>query len=175
MLSTFSCAYLAVCLLWSNVHFLIGLLFFCCWVVWVVCIFWRWSPCQVHRLQLFSPFLELSVCVYGFLCCAKAWGFLGTVCLFLFLFLLPWETDLRKHLDSWHQRMFGLCSKSFMVSCLMFKSLSHFEFVFVHSVRVCCSFIDLHASVQFSQHQLLKRLSLSRFICLPPLSKINWP
>ena len=43
-------------------------------------------------------------------------------------------------------------SRSFMVSCLMFKSLDHFEFIFVHGMRVCSSFIDLHATVQFSQH-----------------------
>ena len=39
-------------------------------------------------------------------------------------------------------------SRSFMVSCLMFKTLSHFEFIFVHGVRVCSSFFDLHAAVQ---------------------------
>ena len=33
---------------------------------------------------------------------------------------------------------------------LMFKFLSHFEFISVHGVRVCSSFIDLHADVQFS-------------------------
>ena len=32
-----------------------------------------------------------------------------------------------------------------MVSCLIFKFLSHFEFIFVHGVRVCSSFIALHA------------------------------
>ena len=37
--------------------------------------------------------------------------------------------------------------RNFMVSCLMFKSLSHFEFVFVHGVRVCSDFIDLHVAV----------------------------
>ena len=37
-----------------------------------------------------------------------------------------------------------------MVSCLTFKSLSHFEFICVHGVRGCSSFIDLHAAVQFS-------------------------
>ena len=46
-----------------------------------------------------------------------------------------------------------------MVSCLLFKSLHHFEFLFVHGVRMCSSFIDLHGAVQFSQHRLLKRLS----------------
>ena len=64
---------------------------------------------------------------------------------------------------------------SSMVPYLMFKSLSHFEFIFVHGVRVCSSFIDLHVAVQFSQHHLLKSLSFSHFMFLSPWSKINWP
>ena len=36
--------------------------------------------------------------------------------------------------------------RSLMVSCFTFKSLSHFEFNFVHGVRVSSSIIDLHAS-----------------------------
>ena len=35
-------------------------------------------------------------------------------------------------------------SRSFMVSCLMFKSLSHFEFIFVCGERVYSNFTDLH-------------------------------
>ena len=34
-------------------------------------------------------------------------------------------------------------SRIFMVTCLLFKFLSHFEFIFVYSVRVCANFIDL--------------------------------
>ena len=64
-------------------------------------------------------------------------------------------------------------SKSFMESCLIFKSLSHFEFIFVYSVKVCSNLTDLHAAVQLSQHQLLKRLSFLHCIFLPPLSMIN--
>ena len=64
-------------------------------------------------------------------------------------------------------------SRSFMVSCLLFTSLSHFEFIFVRGVRMCSSFIDLHAAVQVSQQHLLKRLSFLHFMFLPPLSKIN--
>ena len=64
-------------------------------------------------------------------------------------------------------------SRSFMVSCIMYKSISHFEFVFVHCVRLCSSFIDLHAAVKFEQHHLLNRLSFSYFVFLPPLLKIN--
>ena len=46
-----------------------------------------------------------------------------------------------------------------MVSCLTFKFLLHFEFIFVHGVRVCSSCTDLHEADRFSQHHLLKRLS----------------
>ena len=49
-------------------------------------------------------------------------------------------------------------SRSFMLSYLEFKSLSHFEFIFVHGVRVRSSFIDLHVAVQFPLYHSLKRL-----------------
>ena len=41
-------------------------------------------------------------------------------------------------------------SRSLMVFCLMFKSFSHFEVTFVHGVKGCSSFIDLHAAIQAS-------------------------
>ena len=66
-------------------------------------------------------------------------------------------------------------SKSFIVSGLTFRSLIHFKFIFVYSVRKCSNFILLHEAVQFSQHYLLKRLSLPHYIFLPPLSKIRYP
>ena len=51
-------------------------------------------------------------------------------------------------------------SKSFIVSGLTFICLIHFEFIFVYGVRKCSSFILLQVVDQFSQHHLLKRLSL---------------
>ena len=66
-------------------------------------------------------------------------------------------------------------SRSFIVSGLTFRSLIHFEFIFVYGVRKCSSFILLQAVDQFSQHHLLKRLSLIHCIFLPPLSKIGCP
>ena len=63
--------------------------------------------------------------------------------------------------------------KGFMVSCLMCKSLSHFEFIFVYGMGACSNFIGLHAGVQLSQHKLLKRLSFLCCVFLPPLLKIN--
>ena len=64
-------------------------------------------------------------------------------------------------------------SRSLIVSGLILGSLIHLEFIFVHGVRVCSSFIDVHAAVQVSQQCLLNRLSFSHFMFLPPLSKIN--
>ena len=64
-------------------------------------------------------------------------------------------------------------SKSFIVSDLRFRSLIHFEFIFVYGPRKCSNFNLLHVSVQLSQHHLLKRLSLPHCIFLPPSSKIG--
>ena len=66
-------------------------------------------------------------------------------------------------------------SKSFIGFGLAFRSLIHFEFIFVYGVRKCYNFILLLGAVQFSQHHLLKRLSLSHCIFLPSLSKLRYP
>ena len=82
-------------------------------------------------------------------------------------------------------------SKSFIVSGLTFRSLMHFEFIFVYGVaaggakslqscltlciRKCFNFIFLHVAIQFSQYHLLKRLSLPHSIFFPPLSKASYP
>ena len=66
-------------------------------------------------------------------------------------------------------------SRSFIVSGHTFRSLIHFEVIFVYGVRKCSSFILLQVVDQFSQHHLLKRLSFLHCIFLPPLSKIRCP
>ena len=66
-------------------------------------------------------------------------------------------------------------SESFIVSGLTFKSLIHFEFIFVYGVRRCSGFILLSVTVPSSQHHLLNRLSFLHCVFLPPLSKIKWP
>jgi len=75
------------------------------------------------------------------------------------------------------QRVFCLCFsfRSFIVSGLTFRSLIHFEFIFVYGVRKCSSFLVLQVVAKFSQHHLLKRLSVLHCIFLPPLSKIRCP
>ena len=63
-------------------------------------------------------------------------------------------------------------TRSFMVSYLVFNSLSHFESVFACGMRVCSNFINLYIAVQLSQYHLLKRLYFPHCVFLPPLSKI---
>ena len=66
-------------------------------------------------------------------------------------------------------------SKSFIFSGILFRSLIHFEFTLLYGIRNYSNFILLHAAVQFSQHHLLKRLSMPHCIFLPPLPKIRYP
>ena len=48
-------------------------------------------------------------------------------------------------------------SKNFIVSGLTFRSLIHFEFIFVYGVRKCSSFILLQVVDQFSGEGVEKR------------------
>ena len=98
------------------------------------------------------------------------------ICLFLLLFPVFWEVGHRGSCcDLCWSVLPMFSSRSFIVSGLTFRSLIHFEFIFVCGVRKRSSFILLQVVNQFSQHHLLKRLSLLHCIFLPPLSKIRCP
>ena len=65
-------------------------------------------------------------------------------------------------------------SRSFTkVSGHTFRSLIHFEFIFVYGIGECSNFILLHVAAQLPQHYLLKILSFFHCVFLPPLLKIN--
>ena len=86
--------------------------------------------------------------------------------MFLFLLAMFEETDQKKKIllrsvSKSVPSMFS--SSSFMVYSLTFRSLIHFEFIFVDEMRQCFNFIPVHVAVQLSQCHLLKRLSF------PPL------
>jgi len=49
----------------------------------------------------------------------------------------------------------------------MFKSLSHLEFISVHSLTVFSNSIYLHAAFQLAQQHLVKRLFPILYFCLP--------
>ena len=68
-------------------------------------------------------------------------------------------------------------SRSFTVSGLTFRSLIHFEFVFVYGVRECSNFIILHIAVQFSQYHLSRKtgktLNFGSDVLLEPIIVIR--
>ena len=59
-----------------------------------------------------------------------------------------------------------------MVSYLIFKSLSHFEFIFVYGLKECSNFIDFHVAIQLAQNHL-PEIIFSPLYILAPLLKIN--
>ena len=83
---------------------------------------------------------------------------------FFFFFSFAWGDILDKIL-LW--AMFGIL-------LLRFKSLIHFEFIFICGVRRWSTFIFLYISVKFSQHHWLNKLSLAHCMWLIPLSNIIW-
>ena len=114
--------------------------------------------------------------IYSFLCCAKAFKFNQFPFVY---FCFYFQNSGRWIIEDPAVIYVGMrpmySSRSFIVSGLTFRSLTHFEFIFVYGVRKCSNFIILHVAAQFSQHHLLKRLSLPHCIFLPPLSKIRYP
>ena len=110
----------------------------------------------------------------------KVW--IGSICLFLFLFLLPWETDLRKHCYGLCLRMFCLCSLLVIVWCyhitFIFMSLNHFKLIFVE-YYVGHGFIITGFWFTWScpgfPTPFAKELSFPHFVFLSSLLKINWP
>ena len=134
----------SVRLLWRNVY--LGLLpIFCLgclggfgyWVVWAVCIFWKLSLCQLHSLQMLSPSCRLSFhFVYDFLCCSKAYKSDYVLLIyFCFYFYCLRRVTSENTAMIYVRECFVLpmvCSRSFMVPCLIFKSSNHFEVIFVY-------------------------------------------
>ena len=161
------------CLSGSSAHLPIIFLWFVCVCV-CVCV---WLSCRscLYSLEIkplsvtlfANTFCQSIGCLFilfmvSFAVQKLVMGFnsLNPIYLFLLLFLLPWETELRKYWYSLCQRMFCLYSLvGILWSCLTSKSLSHLEFIFMYDMSVCCDFTDLHAVVQLPQHHLLKRLS----------------
>ena len=56
------------------------------------------------------------------------------------------------------KRLLLMFSRILMDPCVTFRSLIHFEFIFVYGVNEWSNFILLHVEFQFFQCQLLKRL-----------------
>ena len=124
------------CPFMSYAHFLIELLF-CYWVLWVLHIFWILTLCQIIWFaNIFLPFQRLPIYfVDGFLSCAEDFQF--EVVQFIFAFVsFAFGTKSKKSSPRLMSRSLPpiFYSRTLKVSGLMFKSLFHFELVFVYGV-----------------------------------------
>ena len=66
-------------------------------------------------------------------------------------------------------------SRSFIVSGLMFRSLIHFEFIFVYGVKKCSSFIFFMCSCPAFTAQLIEETVLSPLYILASFVKVKVP
>ena len=134
--------------------------------------------CQLLHLQTFSPMLKCLFILFMVSFAVQKLLNLNRSHLFIFVFIfITLGGGSKKMLLQFLSKsvLFRFSSKSFIVSGFIFRSLIHFEFIFVYGVRECSNFILLHVAVQFIQHHLLKRFSFLHCIFLPPLSQIRWP
>ena len=148
------CLWRDVCLgllLIFSLGWLVHCLFY--WAAWVVCIFWRLIPRQLLHLQIFSLFWGcLFVLLMVSFAVQKLWSLIKShLFIFVFIFIIlegGSEKILLQFMSENVLPMFS--SKSFIVSVLTFRSLIHFEFIFVYGVRECSNFLLLHVAVQLS-------------------------
>ena len=100
--------------------------------------------------------------------CNSLWVWLGPMFLFVFSSIALGDWPKKTLVRCMSENVFlVVSSRSFMISCLLCKSLSILS-LFLCMVRGVSNFIDLHVTIQFSQHHLLKRLD-------PRLFKtLNW-
>ena len=123
------------CLFMSFSQFWMGCLFSWHWVMRAAFILWKLIPCQLFHLLLFSPILSFQL-VYCFLGCAKLLSLIGSH-LFTFVFISVTLGGGSKRILFWFMSLSVLpvfSSKSFIVSGFTFRSLIHFEFIFVYGV-----------------------------------------
>ena len=73
--------------------------YFCPLFDWIVCIFWKLSSCGLHGFNYFLLFcwLPFPFCVISFSVHKLASLIRSCFVCFCFLYLLPCDTDLRKH------------------------------------------------------------------------------
>ena len=154
----FMCPIPSVFLLWRNIYSSLLPIFqlHCSLLfnVWVFCIFWLLSLDGHIICKYFLPFrwLSFQFVFYDFLCCTKACKFYKDLFVYFYLLIFMSISWTKKSLVYFMSEnvlpMFP--SRSFLVSCLSFKSLSHFEFIFVYGAKLCSNFVDLHVTIPTS-------------------------
>lgn len=126
----------------------------CCWVLGVLCIFWILIPYQIYDLQIFFPHsvgCHFTLWIISFNAHFK--NLLNSICLFIVV-TCAFGVISKKSLPSLVSWSFcpRFSSKSFIVLGLTFRSLIHYELIFIDGVRWESNFILWHVNIQFSQH-----------------------
>jgi len=104
--------------------------------------------------------MRLSFClVDGFLCCTKAFKFNWIFFIFSLISFALGDKSWKIYCYDFCQSVTLIFPSRSLWFPVIFRSLIHFEFIFVHCVREYSDFILLHLAVQLSQHHLLRRLS----------------
>ena len=128
--------------------------------------FWRLILCRSLCLQRF--FCHSVDCLFVLLMVSFAVQKLLSLTRFhLFIFILIFLTLASKKILLWFMSKSVLpmfSSRSFIVSGLIFRSLIHFEFIYVYGVRKCSSFILLHLGVIFPAPLIEKTIFSSLYI-----------
>ena len=144
-----------------SVGWVVCLFVYLCWIAQVVCMFWRIGSCLLHCWQRFSQilwvvfsfFLMVSFSVQKLLILIRSHWF---ICVFIVIILGGGSNKMLLWFMS-ESVLPMFSSRSLIVSGLIFRSLIHFEFIFMYGVS-CSIFILLCLAFQFSQHHLLERL-----------------
>ena len=115
-----------------------GCLFFWCWVGWAACIFWKliFVSCFIYYYFLLFWGLSFTLLIVSF--AVKKLLSLIRSHLFTFVFISITLGSGSLRISLWFMSSSVLpmfSSKSFIVSGLTFRSLIHFEFIFVYGVR----------------------------------------
>ena len=110
------------------------------------------------------PFNRLSFhFVKGFLCCAKDFKFNQVPSVYFCFYFLYVRRQIQKNIATIYVKECSACVflQEYYSIGLTYRSLIHFEFIFVYGVKEYPNFIFLNVAVQFSQHHLLNRLVFS--------------
>ena len=115
-------------------NFQLGCLVFWCWAVWAVYICWILTSHWSYYLQMSSPIQKVVLLWMGSFAVQKLLS-LSTILKFLLLFALGERS--KKILLQFMSRSFMpiFSSRSFMISSLTFRSLIHFEFIFIYAIK----------------------------------------